>query len=173
MRSDDLDAMDRALAQYSNVEPLAGIEQRVLNRVRAYGAVRRSGLARWALAVAFAAAAVLTTTAVLSHHPSAKSGAGSQPAAASQAALAAPKPAAPAEFTKRPGHYGRRPAPLSREERALLALVARAPDQARDALLDLQRRGTEPLRIEEIGIEPLRSHYVDHYANEDANDDAK
>jgi uroporphyrinogen-III synthase len=47
----------------------------------------------------------------------------------------------------------------------LLALVARAPDEAREALLDLQRRGTEPIPVEEIRIEPLRSDY--------ANDDTK
>src|ERR1035438_4460708 len=46
MKNDEPDALDRALdkpldnalAQYSSEEPLAGLEQRVLNRVRAEGA---------------------------------------------------------------------------------------------------------------------------------------
>src|ERR1017187_6269271 len=54
MKNDEPDALDRALdkpldnalAQYSSEEPLAGLEQRVLNRVRAEGAPPRSGFGR-------------------------------------------------------------------------------------------------------------------------------
>jgi hypothetical protein len=49
MRNDEPDALDArwtlgALAQYASEEPLAGLEQRVLNHVRAEGAAPRSGL---------------------------------------------------------------------------------------------------------------------------------
>jgi hypothetical protein len=54
---------------------------------------------------------------------------------------------------------------VSREERALLALVALAPDQAREALLDLQRRSTEPIQVDQIKIDPLRSDYENNDAN--------
>ena len=47
----------------------------------------------------------------------------------------------------------------------MVALVAIAPDQTREALLDLQRRSVEPIQMEEIKIEPLRS--------DDEKDDAK
>src|ERR1039457_6096576 len=58
MKNDEPDALDRALdkpldnalAQYSSEEPLAGLEQRVLNRVRAEGAPPRSGFGRRAAA---------------------------------------------------------------------------------------------------------------------------
>jgi len=41
-----------------------------------------------------------------------------------------------------------------------LAFVARAPDQARGAFIDLQRQSTEPIQVEEIRIEPLRSDHA-------------
>ena len=72
MRNDKPDAMDRALdealAQYANVEPLAGIEQRILGRVRAEAAAPRLGFKRWALA-AVAVVVVAIGTAVLWKRP--------------------------------------------------------------------------------------------------------
>ena len=47
------------------------------------------------------------------------------------------------------------PAPMTNEERALLAFVARAPKQAQEALIDAQQQSVEPIRIEEIKIQPL------------------
>src|ERR1017187_9325760 len=138
MKNDEPDALDRALdkpldnalAQYSSEEPLAGLEQRVLNRVRAEGAPPRSGFGRRVAATGVAVVAGVVVAAVWWGRP-------------------VPPPPCPGQ--------ARRPVPLSSEERALLALVARAPDQAREALLDLQRRSTEPIQVEEIRIEPLRS----------------
>ena len=55
---DDLDKLiDGALSAYSAAEPLAGLEQRVLGRVRAAQASRRRRW-RWALAAATVAALV-------------------------------------------------------------------------------------------------------------------
>ena len=168
MRNDEPDALDRALdnaldnalAQYSSEDPLAGLEQRVLNRVRAEGAARRFRFGRWVLAVGVAVVAGMITTAVLwkrplPHGPS--TGQARRPVLPTPAGLGKR-----ARQTSRLVRLPRRaefptPAPVSSEERALLALVARAPDQAREALLDLQRRSTEPIQVAEIRIEPLRS----------------
>jgi hypothetical protein len=35
--------------------------------------------------------------------------------------------------------------------------VARAPDEARQAFMEMQQRSTESIRIEEIKIQPLQS----------------
>jgi hypothetical protein len=77
MRNDEPDALDRALddaldnalAQYTSEDPLAGLEQRVFDRVRAEGAAPRTvPLGRfgfgWAPAVAFAVAASLLVAGV-------------------------------------------------------------------------------------------------------------
>ena len=56
MQSDDElnSIIDRALSSYSDVQPLAGLEERVLNRIRASESARRSfGPLRWALALSF------------------------------------------------------------------------------------------------------------------------
>jgi hypothetical protein len=178
MRNDEPDALDRALdkalAQYSSEEPLAGLEQRVLHRVRAEGARPRFGFGRWVLAVGVAVAAGMLATAVLWKRPVPLGAVAGQ--ARRPVPLAAQKRAAPAGFRKRAGQARRpvplprrsefpTPAPVTSEERALLAFVTRAPDVAREAFIDLQRRSTEPIQVEEIRIEPLRSH--------DAKDDAK
>jgi hypothetical protein len=152
MRNDNLDqALDAALAQYSSAEPLAGLEQRVLNRVRAAGRARRIG--PWVLAVGLAVVVVVgtITTAVVWKRPLPQVGQAFRPV---QPRIQTQ--AAPAGRKKRLGQ-ARRPVPLTNEERALLAFVTRAPDQAREALLDLQRRSTEPIQVEEIKIKPLRS----------------
>jgi hypothetical protein len=161
MRNDELDRiLDGALAHYSGAEPLAGLEQRILNRVRAENAAPRAGrvrFARWAVAVGVAVAAVWLV------------GQASRPVPRQIRARAAV-----AGFTEKKGQdsgqarrpvllvrkksgQARRPVLLSREERALLELAAQAPDQAREAMRDLQRQSTEPIQIAEIRIEPLRS----------------
>jgi len=167
MGTDELDnALDSALAQYSSAEPLAGLEQRVLNRVRADGARPRLAYARWALALGVAVG--MLATAVMWQRPlpqrtvARQMGGGLEPARRLSAAPS--QRSSPHRQAGRPVPLHRqagRPVPLSPNERALLALVERAPE----ALLDLQRQSTEPIYIEEIKIEPLRS--------DDANDDAK
>src|SRR5579859_7817535 len=60
--NDELDRrIDDALAGYSGAEPLAGIEERVLRRVRV--ATRRRAFG-WAAAIAVAAAMVVTVSVV-------------------------------------------------------------------------------------------------------------
>ncbi|MGO4883364.1 MAG: hypothetical protein ACLP59_21480 [Bryobacteraceae bacterium] len=166
MRNDEPNAMDgaldRALAQYASVEPMAGIEQRVLNRVRAEGTAPRFGIGRWLLAAGCAAAATVAiavgawwvkpipeiTVAVRAKpapHPVAVAAPASRPWPKAQRASLPKQPLFPT------------PAPISREERTWLALAEPGPNPARDALLDLERRGTEPIKVEPIKIEPLRS----------------
>jgi hypothetical protein len=48
------------------------------------------------------------------------------------------------------------PAPVTNEERALLAFVTRAPKEAQAALIDWQQQSLEPIQIEEIKIQPLQ-----------------
>jgi hypothetical protein len=147
MRKDELDqALDAALARYSSAEPLAGLEQRVLNRVRAEQPAPRIG--RWVLAVAMAAGMIAAAALWV--------GQASRPVPLQILTRADPpvqtRAAPPVLRVLREMHgQARRPVLLTNQERALLA------DQAREALLDLQRRGTEPIQIEEIKIEPLRS----------------
>jgi hypothetical protein len=160
MTNDELDGvLDGALARYSSVEPMAGIEQRVLNRVRAAGStprLARFGFGRWALAVAAVAVGVAITTAVRWDRPPGLSASGAGQAGR-PVLLAVPKQATPASITKRHGQARRPVLPLSGEERALMKMVASAPE----ALLDLELRSTQPIQIEEIKIEPLRSDYDD------------
>jgi len=174
MRNDEPDALerwlDRALAQYSSAEPLAGIEQRVLNRVRADGAVRRFRFGRCVLAVGVALVAGLVVAAVWWIRPVPR-GAGSGHvirAVALPDMRLAQEQATPAGFGTRAGQAGRpvplpkrhefpAPAPVSREERAVLAFADLAPDVLREAFAGKQPRPAEPIRIEEIKIEPLQS----------------
>jgi hypothetical protein len=49
------------------------------------------------------------------------------------------------------------PAPVTVEERALLAFVRRSPEEARQVLAESKLQSLEPIRIEEIEIQPLPS----------------
>jgi hypothetical protein len=158
MRNDEPEALDRALdralGQYSNVEPLAGLEQRVLNRVLSRER-KRAPFARWALAVGVAVVAIIGA-AVWRMRPAPHAVVAGQ--ARRPVVLAAQRRVAPRRLKTRPGP-ARRTVRLSPEERALLTPAAQG------ALLDLQQRGAEPIQVEEIRIEPIR--------NTDAKDDAK
>lgn len=170
MKSDELDqVLDGALARYSSEDPLAGMEQRVLNRVRAESAAAHSGrwrFPRWASAVGVAVAGGILAVAVWWPRPVPRpfpriAGKASWPVRQQIQATATParfrKKSRPA---RRPVPLPKRaefptPAPASDGELALLAWVARAPDQAREALLGLERRSTEPIQVAEIRIEPI------------------
>ena len=147
------DELDTALAQYSRVEPLAGLEQRILNRVSAEGRARRFGFWPWLAALAIA---MLLMTALLWKKPVP---APHLAAVRLEGGLQPPRGLSPAPSRRKPPlRRIRKPLPLTPEERALLALVANAPDQAREAFKDLQRQSNEPIQLEAIKIEPLRSH---------------
>jgi len=155
MTKDEHDPVDSvleaALARYSGAEPLAGLEQRVLNWVRAEG-VRRHRVRRWlspvgVVAVSGAFAVVLWMRPV------------PDPAGVT-IPLQTPIPqltVAPAVRKLQSRREFPTPAPATPEERALLALATRPPDDARKAFSDLHRRAEEPIQFEEIKIEPLGS----------------
>lgn len=155
MRNDKPDALDQAvdqaLAQYSNAEPLTGLEQRVMNRVRAEGRRRRLGLWGWAIAAGAAAVLVAGTLAwrissapipMIAFHP--------------RTHAATPSPVK--LRVMQPHVMARRAVRLSREERVLLALASVVPE----AFVEKDPPppasiSPVPISIEEIKIEPLRS----------------
>jgi hypothetical protein len=162
---DTLDHMlDDALARYSGAEPLAGLEERVLHRVRA-GEITRRRPVGWAVAFALAAALLLVaiiTKTPRNPAPKPRDTARAeipviveQPRIASQhrrsrvVARRAPSPLPKQE--QFPG-----PAPLTAEERALRNFVERDPAQAQQVFAQLRKRTNDPIEIQPIQIAPLR-----------------
>ena len=179
MNSDDRDELDDqidgALRAYSGADPLDGLEDRVLRRVQAIGAARRSP---WFYRLGFAIPAL---AAVLFAGIALRMGWNSQPrvtnptpkpavsepsslASAAQPSVVETKPGigtgqksiAPARSLPKEDHF---PAavPITDEERALVAWVSRAPIEAAQAFADLQKGSTEPIAIQPIQILPLQS----------------
>jgi len=159
---DNLDRLiDSALASYSDAGPLAGLEQRVLNRVRVARARRR--LFAWGLGFAVAASVAVVGIVIRTEpRPVAK------PAEVARVTNAGPPatPTRPEPRIRRPTRAKRpkalpkleqfpAPAPLTAEERALLALVEHHPEEAQ-LFADLQKRAEEPIEIQPIHIAPLR-----------------
>ena len=132
------DLLREALASYAGREPRSGIEDRVLRRVRAPRLGRRSG---WALAWLVAACVIATmviprqeTLEILVP----------QIAATLPVVVKAEAPRA----IERPDRFPS-PAPLTREERTLLAL-ADSPILAGSAAGEIT-----PIKIDEITIPPI------------------
>jgi len=165
-KRDELDQLiDTALAGYSDAEPLAGLDQRVLERVRLVEAGRRKRV-WWGLAVAVAAvAAVVIVSVAPNQRPRQLMGQAFQPAAGHPPGEPAESPRraerlAPQRHRKPAAHNAARilpkhdrfptPAPLTAEERALVQLsrfdagTVRAPADLR------------PIEIAPIEIQPLR-----------------
>jgi len=163
--NDELDRrIDNALAGYSGAEPLAGLEERVLRRVRV--ASRRRVLG-WAAAIAVAASVVVTVSVVRAPHhsdpPTYRVGI---------PAVVRPVPVvdkARVVTVRRARTRARRarplpkleqfptPVPLTAEERALVAFVEHHPAEAQQVFAALQKRSNEPIEIQPIQIPPLRS----------------
>ncbi len=166
MRSEERDPLDalleEALPGYSGHEPHPGLEQRILNRVRAAGPAPR--FPRWVFAIP-ALAGLLVLAGIFWKREAPKV---PRPEAAHTVAkISAPavppvKPEPARRTTRRHTRYPKQPVfpaptPLTNEERALLALAAHAPKEAREALTQTRPRDPEPIRIEEIKIQPLQS----------------
>jgi hypothetical protein len=157
---DDLDKLiDGALAGYSSAEPLAGLEQRVLNRARAERSSRqRRG---WWTAVALAASAVAAAlvavapqrrvpapVAVVLPPPQV------EPASPAVVSGAAPRPAAAVRRARGPRVLPKRnlfptPSPLSPQERLLVQLAESRPQL-------LLGRPVDEICIKPIEIAPLQ-----------------
>jgi hypothetical protein len=177
---DELDKLlDEALASYSSEEPRPGLEQRVLHHVRAAGPPRRVSWWRWAIAIPMFAALMLLAVTHLLKAPAIAQRAKLQPAVAAPSLASTRQPARTAAASGKPRSAPTRrahpivatavavrrelpkggvfplPAPLSPEERALLDLVTRFPDQARDVLIEADQRSSQPIKIPRIEIPPL------------------
>lgn len=158
---DDLDKLiDRALAGYSQAEPLAGLESRVLNRVRTAKTERRR-LWRWALPVPVLAAILI---AALARKPEPVPVARIAPPPVAVESPALPPPAVPRPFAARtPARTPRpsvraglpkrkmfpTPSQLTKEERLLVELAQSHPYELTD-------RPVEAIEIEPIQIAPLQ-----------------
>ena len=156
MKKADIDSIiDGALSHYARAEPLAGIEQRVLNRIATTDpGIRTSKILAWVLCCPILIA--LLAIAISAWAPTM-----SQPAHIDFAAL--PHVALPSNtfvIVRRPARHARLPiAPkpsISSDERRLLALVESHPAELQQILADMQRRNQEPVEIREIQIAPLQ-----------------
>jgi hypothetical protein len=139
--------IDEALASYSAVEPLAGIEERVLNRIR-----RKSRIAKWAWATSALASLLLAAVIVVRTMPEQQSLNLSPPLAPSAPTLIRTMPFKPVKRFRVAA-----PKSLTGEERALLAFVESDPAAAAQAFDELQKKSSEPLEIQSIEVQPLQS----------------
>ncbi len=147
--------LDNALPGYSGATPLDGLEQRVLNRI-GRASRKRSWLHYLEAAVALAAVSSLVIAAFWLLAPKSE-----PPAAAARAGPASvayqSQPAPLVTKRERPSRHIARPkqdqfpssAPLSGEERSLLALAKRAPETVTNASAEID--------IPLIQIPPLQS----------------
>ncbi|MEN6536924.1 MAG: hypothetical protein ABFD89_24940 [Bryobacteraceae bacterium] len=183
MKNDDRDELDElidsALARYSSAEPLDGLEDRVLRRVQGAQRARHSPW-RYRLAYAIPVFAVVLIAGVAlwmgwDEQPRARDVARNvavpAPSGAAQGPRASPtlpvREARPRHATTKPRRTVPAkslpkeecfpsPAPLTAEERALVAWVSRAPTEAAQAFGDMQKRSIEPIKIEPIQMPPLQ-----------------
>lgn len=187
---DELDNLiDGALPGYSSAEPMEGLAERVLRRVQAAGAawrrpwLRRCGFAIPALAVLFVAGVVLRTswkpvphTASTAQSHEARTMEAFKPPFPAPAQREFPPPAVRVSRPKPRNMTGQEhrvpsrglpklqyfpaPEPMTNEERALVAWVARNPAEARDVFADLQKRTEEPVTIQPIEMRKLTEEPV-------------
>ena len=162
---DPLDRLlDDALAAYVNQEPRPGLERRVLNRVRAEGARPRFAFLGWASPAAvlgcLLAVVLWNNRATVPAAPE-MARAGVSPTPVVDAATESGKP-----LRRQPGNTRRAsvpkqaefpvPTPLTRQERALVAFVSSAPDEALQTFGQPRPPEIEPLWIDEIELPPLQ-----------------
>ena len=152
---DELDQLlNEALATYSSAEPRPGIQQRVLRHIRTAAAPRRPW---WQLAAI--AVPALATLWLISIHHAVPVQAPAPPATLPPPVIAhvdppvAPVPQRPVRTRRREAFP--RPAPLSAEERALVALAIQFPQQAPELVKPAEPRPIEPIEIPKLEISPL------------------
>jgi hypothetical protein len=170
MRRDERDPLDcildDALAAYANQEPLPGLEQRVLNRtIRARDRNPWAFLLRWALPVA-ALSCILAGIVLWKRDAGAPA-----PRAIVRSEARPPAPVATAVKSEKPPRRRRPitahlatapkqpefpiPAPVTRQERALVTFARNAPEEALQAFRDRGVAAIEPLQVPEIHLQPL------------------
>ena len=180
MESEERNELDRlvedALSTYCRQEPESGLEERVLNRIREAG-IRpkfRFVFPGWAVAAPVVACVTIVIVTFWSPRPTQpdvshvlRSGGNTATANIKQPEPAITAPTPPQhKMSRRPGAMRSAlpkrqqfptPAPMTGEERALLAFVRNAPEEARKILIDGQQSSTELIQAEEISIAPLQS----------------
>jgi hypothetical protein len=173
MSSNDPGGLDRfiqqTLSEYSSVEPLAGLEQRILNRIHVSQAPHQSRSWRWAFALIVLAAFLGSLPdrypLARSHHSNIPRRLQSSRSVGSvdgggQSIQAPPLPSPLAHHTpsRRPLPKRRNfhaPTSLTPNERALLALSEQHPAETQQAFADLQNRTNQPIEIPAIEVRPL------------------
>ena len=152
--------IDGALSGYSEAEPLAGLEQRVVNRIR-IAETRRTRFRFWQFGVAGAVALLVVVVVALWTDRS------PAPRPTVAEVVRPPKPpvstgSSPAPATRLPTRRTRRArvlpkepqfptiAPLTAEERALIALAQYPPSEVGSRFAD------GPIEIQAIEIKPLQ-----------------
>jgi hypothetical protein len=156
MRNEYSNRLDRilnaALRDYSNAEPRAGLELRILRHVQTRPQKRSEWRLAWALVVAAIGLIVFIALPVRRLPPS-------RPALLPPAPQATDLPGPPSlQISGRPSRRRRKdaePLPLTAEERALLRLVQDQPGQAEAILsqpaeIEIEALTIEPLKIEEL-----------------------
>ncbi len=168
----DMDELERVLqegiSRYADAEPLAGLEERIMARVRMTASSRSSRADWWAvLAIGVAASLVGGFVYLRMEHTE------SRPltiAAVKRAAIPvlAPRQTAPIKILKPRVHSHVRaalpklpefptPSPLTSEERLLLAMLQQDPERTAQAFDSLRKRESEPLEIAPLVIPPLET----------------
>ena len=160
---EELDRLiEDGLASYADAEPLAGLEARVVRRVRVARARRR--VFAWGMGLAVAASVVVgivswreqrrvvprprevaRVTSVAPPVPVI------QHAVRTPARVRAKRPKALPKLKQFPA-----PEPMTAEERAFVALVERDPTEAQQIFADLRKRADAPIEIQPIQIPPLQ-----------------
>ncbi|HEX4810546.1 MAG TPA: hypothetical protein VH325_16530 [Bryobacteraceae bacterium] len=158
--------IDEALQRYSDAQPLAGMEERVLDRIRVQETKGRT-LSRTLWAYPVLAAAMLALLILV--HPHREQVVNPVQTAPSQTehfpanrasdlakvqVLNRTQPAHKPEPLPKLEQFPA-PSPLSSEERALLAFVRRDPAAAAKFFEDQKSRVDEPLEIKPLEIKPL------------------
>jgi hypothetical protein len=161
---DNLDHLiDRALARYTEAEPLAGMEARVLQRVRA----RHTGRT-WVWWAAITAALIPALALVHGWNGPVPAPPGPVDSGASSVAMT-PLAAAPRRWSldsRLPGrarHATHLPrlenfparTPMTEEERVLVQLVTQSPNEAVKLFSQDERNETEPIKVDPIQVDPL------------------
>ncbi|MBZ5544137.1 MAG: hypothetical protein LAO07_10720 [Acidobacteriia bacterium] len=157
--------LEASLQRYRSEEPRAGIENRILANVRASAAQQRRGIWIWALAAAAAALCIIAVVVSVSRRqpapvPVPSPLAVTNPAPPNVVPREAPLGLKPIRRVRRAAAAPRRPeqfptpAPLSAQEKLLLAYVSQTPP-AELRMPVGPSPGAEPLEITELRVAPI------------------
>jgi hypothetical protein len=153
--------LEEGLSSYPDAEPLAGIEDRILVRIRATQTPRRSRvmfrLALAACTVGLALFLLPTRQPLPSHADRSAPAVSPTPIRPYRSAQVSKR--IPARRLRAAALRKRRvfptPSPVTSQEHLLLLLAAKDPDEADQAFASLRRTQNEPLEIAPLVIQPL------------------